>query len=157
MELVERTASSMTGVAVTGAFDELSSRVPAAWRSLAAAGAPRDATYAELSRSTADGTYLEHLGLLDDEVLGAHRLAERLGGVIELERVPIPAGAWVRYHHEGPEEEIAVSFGRMIAWAKAADLEPTGELLDVGYRFDSARGGHELWVKVEPAALTGAG
>src|SRR5690606_41607816 len=117
----------------------------------------RAATSAVRWLCTWDGTCLEHLGLLAVEVLGAHWLAERLGGVIELERVPIPAGAWVRYHHEGPEEEIAVSFGRMIAWAKAADLEPTGELLDVGYRFDSARGGHELWVKVEPAALTGAG
>lgn len=157
MELVERAEGHLTGIRVSGAFEDLRTIVPEAWQRLAAAGAPPGLEYAELSRRGPDGRYEEVVGI----VTGGQDVPARLvdtSADVALTTASVPAGRWVRHEHTGPVEQIAESFGRAISWAHDKGLEPTGELLDTGYRLDGGPERHVLWVRVHASgAATAAG
>jgi len=142
MRIEELPERSLTGITVESHFDELRTRVPAAWRRIAESGSSRAARYAELSTELGAGRYREVLGLLGTgNTLDPSLAAETV-------TVPVPGGSWVTTVHDGPEPAIAETFGAMLEWAASQGFEPTGEKTDVGYRLDGANGPHELGIRV---------
>ncbi len=147
IEVIVREPAVVVGVPVIAGFSELAQAVPAAWESLRTSlgghlgGRPSE-PLAEASVELGGGRYHETVGVfLEPEAAGAVRIP---GTVHTL----VPGGRWAQATHDGPVEDIAETFGRILRWAAAQGHRPGPRKLDVGYRLDRDPGNHLLAVEL---------
>jgi predicted transcriptional regulator YdeE len=131
------------GILVEAPWQDLPTKVPAAWRDLFATETGATA-FLEASLSIEDGVYREIVGYL----------AARKSDVPEgMTKVIIPAQRYLRLVHDGPLAGIARGFGELLAHAKASGLKATDMKLDFGYLPGLPDGRHELHVALAPEPL----
>ena len=143
IETIELPELVIIGMMVEAPWQELSTKVPAAWRELFAADTGATA-FLEASLSVEDGIYREIVGYL-----GAQKSEVRAG----MTKVIIPGQRYLRLIHDGPLANIAQGFGALLAHAKASRLTVTDMKLDFGYLPGLPDGRHELHVALAPAPL----
>ena len=149
MRIVQREAVVVVSLPVVGAFQDLSSLVPAAWKQLLARRtelpATLDGTFAEASYHLGGGRYHEVVGAavsVDTPIIGQWTVAH------------VPAGEWAHARHTGPVEQIGDTFGAIESWLRDQHRSAGGMKLDLGYRADSLPEVHDLYVHapgLEPA------
>jgi predicted transcriptional regulator YdeE len=128
------------GILVEAPWQDLPTKVTAAWRDLFATETGATA-FLEASLSIEDGVYREIVGYL----------AARKSDVPEgMTKVIIPAQRYLRLVHDGPLAGIARGFGELLAHAKASGLKATDMKLDFGYLPGLPDGRHELHVALAP-------
>jgi predicted transcriptional regulator YdeE len=145
IETVELPELVVVGILVEAGWQDLSTKVPAAWQALFAAETGAT-SFLEASLSIEDGVYREIVGYL------AARKSEVPEGMT---KVVIPAQRYLRLIHDGPLAGIASGFGRLLAHAEASGLKATDMKLDFGYLPGLPDGRHELHVALasEPLRL----
>lgn len=143
IETIELPELVIIGILVEAPWQELSTKVPAAWRQLFAAETGA-AAFLESSLSVEDGIYREIVGYL-----GARKSDVPDG----MTKVVIPAQRYLRMVHDGPLSGIAQGFGQLLAHARAAGLEASDLKLDFGYLPGLPDGIHELHVALAPEPL----
>ena len=145
IETVELPELVVVGILVEVGWQDLSTKVPAAWQALFAAETGAT-SFLEASLSIEDGVYREIVGYL------AARKSEVPEGMT---KVVIPAQRYLRLIHDGPLAGIASGFGRLLAHAEASGLKATDMKLDFGYLPGLPDGRHELHVALasEPLRL----
>lgn len=145
MEIVQEGPFKVVGLKVVARWEDLWREMPRAWGEfLARHGAVvhrLEPVFVDVSLGKSGELYTQVVG----SRVGAFE--DVPPGMVALE---IPAQRYVRYRHAGPVEGIALSFGRMYAWAKDNGLEADEFKLDIGYTADGAEQEHELFVRVKP-------
>lgn len=145
IEAIELPELVIIGILVEAPWQELSAKVPAAWRDLFAAETGATA-FLEASLSVEDGVYHELVGYL------AAKKSEVPEGMT---KVIVPAQRYLRLEYDGPLSGIAGGFGELLAYAKASGSTATAMKLDFGYLPGLPDGRHELHVALaaEPLRL----
>lgn len=143
IETIELPELVIVGILVDAPWQELSTKVPAAWRALFAAETGAT-SFLEASLSIEGGNYREIVGYL------AALKSEVPDGMT---KVVIPAQRYLRLVHDGPLAGITQGFGQLLAHATAAGLTATDMKLDFGYLPGLPDGRHELHVALAPEPL----
>jgi predicted transcriptional regulator YdeE len=143
IETIDLPELVIIGILVEAPWQELSTKVPAAWRALFAAEAGATG-FLEASLSVEDGIYREIVGYL---AARKSEVPERMTKVI------IPAQRYLRLNYDGPLSGIGQAFGEVLAYAKASNLPTTDMKLDFGYLPGLPDGRHELHVALAPEPL----
>ena len=143
IETIELPELVIIGILIEAPWQELPTRVPAAWRELFAAETGAT-SFLEASLSVENGVYREIVGYL----------AARTSDVPEgMTKVIIPTQRYLRLSQDGPLANIAQGFGQLLAYAKASGLTATDMKLDFGYLPGLPDGRHELHVALAPEPL----
>jgi len=143
IETIEMPELVIIGILVEAPWQELPTKVPAAWRELFAVDTGAT-SFLEASLSVEDGAYREIVGYL------AARKSEVPEPMI---KVIIPAQRYLRLQYDGPLAGIAQGFGELLAYAKTSGVTATDMKLDFGYLPGLPDGRHELHVALAPETL----
>jgi len=136
---------AVIGILVECHWRDLHQKVPEAWSALFARAdeLPIGARFLEVSIAIHNGKYRELVGAL---ATGATPVP------LGMYKLIIPANRYLRLVHDGPLEDIAQDFRRMLDHAEAKGLPVNDIKLDIGYAPGLPAGRHELYVGLEPFA-----
>ena len=144
MKIVRKEAFEIAGIQVEAEFDDLHSEIPKAWKRLGKQleEIPHRVgdVMTEISMGAKDGMYTELVGV---EVDGNGTLPE------EMVTARIPVQTYIHHRHQGPLEEIARTFGKILEWAEEKGYDTADFKIDHGYLREGSESEHDLYVKIE--------
>jgi predicted transcriptional regulator YdeE len=145
MDIVEKQGFTLVGIPVHATWQELFVEMPKAWQRFRARYGEiphrQNETFCDASLDTSDETYRQLIGVRVTRI-------EALPEGMQVLRVP--AQRYLHFHHEGPVQGIADSFGRMHDWAEQHGLEIGEFKLDFGYQAEGDGTHHDLYVELLP-------
>lgn len=143
MEIVQKPSFQVIGLKITCSGDQLGAEMPKVWKRFVTRA---DDIPNRLGESMVD-ICLSKVGDTVIQLVGAP-VSDLSDVPDEMEGVTIPAQSYVRERHNGPEEDIYQTFGKMIEWAEASglQLDPLDFKIDIAPADPSK--GHDLYIKV---------
>jgi len=148
MQVVHKDPFAVVGILVEGTWDELPTKMRAAWQTFfdrVSAIPHQFGEYAlDISVSEDNGVYTQ---LICKEV---SRVEEVPSGMVARE---IPAGQYVYYRHQGDVTQIAESFGKMYEWVAAEGYMALDFKIDNGYTTQGDEMKHDLYLAIHNPGL----
>ncbi len=144
MQVVYKDKFSVVGIVITGKWDELATKMRAAWK-----------TFFDQSSAILNtiGDYAFDISLAEDDGVYTQLICKEVSNIEEIPpgmvAKEIPPQAYIYHRHEGDVRQIAESFGKMYAWAVSEGYTVLDLKIDYGYTAQGDETVHDLFLAIK--------